>query len=210
MHGIEVVLVASGAAALAAAADTDLVLLDLGLPDLDGLEVLRRLRADSDVPVIVVSARESELDRVMGFEVGADDYVAKPFSLRELVGRIRAVARRSSGSGAVAAAETMTVLDELVIDRRSHRVTVCGATVELTPREFDLLSVLARDAGATITRERLMDEVWDTNWFGSTKTLDVHVGQLRRKLGRPEWIETVRGVGFRLVAGGAGRPPAAG
>ena len=195
-EGLDVVRASTGAEALAA--DTpDLVLLDLRLPDIDGFTVCRELRARSEVPIIVVSARGEEVDRVVGLELGADDYVVKPFGLRELVARIRAVMRRSGGRPDTA--------DEIVagavrIDLRAHRVTVRGTEVQLTAKEFDLLTVLARDAGAIVDRERILREVWQTTWYGSSKTVDVHVAALRRKLGDPALIETVRGIGLRLVA----------
>lgn len=194
-HGFDPTHVADGRSALARAAEADLVLLDLGLPDLDGAEVCRRLRDATGVPVIVVSARSDEVDRVLLLEMGADDYVVKPFGLRELVARIRAVARRAGGVDA----PTETVIGDLVVDRRAHRVLVGDRPVELTPKEFDLLAHLASDPGAAMTRRDILEEVWDPNWYGSPKTLDVHVASLRRKLGHPEWIEAVRGVGFRLV-----------
>jgi DNA-binding response OmpR family regulator len=188
--------VATGGAALSADA-VDLVLLDLGLPDLDGLEVCRQLRARSNVPVIVITARGEELDRVLGLELGADDYLVKPFGFRELMARIRAVTRRAGS--AAPAAPTVRVGD-LEVDLRARRVTVAGAEVELTRKEFDLLAMLAADPGALRTRQEILEEVWDAHWYGPTKTLDVHVATLRKKLGDPALIETVRGVGFRLRA----------
>ncbi|HEY7068620.1 MAG TPA: response regulator transcription factor, partial [Acidimicrobiales bacterium] len=171
----------------------DVVLLDLGLPDLDGYEVCRRLRAHSSVPIIVVTARGDEGDRVIGLELGADDYVVKPFGLRELVARVRAVSRR-----AVAEPVGPQRVGALEVDRRARRVSVEGREVALALKEFDLLALLADDPGAVVSRAQIMDEVWDPHWYGPTKTLDVHVASLRRKLGDPRWIETVRGVGFRL------------
>ena len=200
--GFRVTHAPDGAAALAADA-VDLVLLDLGLPDLDGTEVCRRLRARGDVPIIIVSARDDEVDRVVGLELGADDYVVKPFGLRELVARIRAVLRRrgpsagpsvSDGDDAAAA----TTVGDLVVDRRTRRVTVAGTEVHLTPKEFDLLAALADDPGAVRSRTGLLDDVWEGDWYGSTRTLDAHVAALRRKVGADR-IETVRGVGFRLA-----------
>lgn len=199
-EGFEVDRVADGAGALAHAG-ADLVLLDLHLPDLDGFEVCRRLRTTSAVPIIVVSARGEEIDRVLGLELGADDYVVKPFGLRELVARIRAVTRRAVGGTAdVAANGTPQHIGDLELDRRTHRVAVGGAEVDLTPKEFALLALLADDPGAIRTRGEIIDSVWDPHWYGPTKTLDVHVASLRKKLGDPGWIETVRGVGFRLRA----------
>ena len=195
-EGYEPQRVATGHDALEQAAEVDLVLLDLGLPDIDGYEVCRRIRARSDVPVIVVTARGDEVDRVVGLELGADDYLVKPFGFRELVARIRAVTRRITPS----TAETpVTTIADLVVDRRARRVTMAGAEIELTRKEFDLLASLADDPGATRTRDQIMEEVWDAHWYGPTKTLDVHIAALRRKLGEPELIETIRGVGFRLA-----------
>lgn len=195
-EGYEPEWVATGRDALERAADVDLVLLDLGLPDIDGYEVCRRIRARSDVPVIVVTARGDEVDRVVGLELGADDYLVKPFGFRELVARIRAVTRRITPSTAEA---PVTTIGDLVVDRRARRVTMAGAEIELTRKEFDLLASLADDPGATRTRDQIMEEVWDAHWYGPTKTLDVHIAALRRKLGEPELIETIRGVGFRLA-----------
>ncbi|MFC4071777.1 response regulator transcription factor [Actinoplanes subglobosus] len=200
-YGFEVEWVTDGRSALAAP-PCDLVLLDLGLPDTDGLDVCRELRARGSVPIIVISARSEEVDRVVGLELGADDYVSKPFGMREVIARIRAVLRRSAGSGADSgpAATDGTLPDRLVIDRWSRRVLRDGAEVALTPREYDLLAFLATEPGRLFTREQIMESVWATSWFGATKTLDVHVGALRRKLGEAIALETVRGVGFRLVA----------
>ena len=194
-EGFDVVRVATGAEALAAA-EPDIVLLDLRLPDLDGFEVCRELRARSDVPIIVVTARGEEIDRVVGLELGADDYVVKPFGLRELIARIRAVTRRT---GTRTEATGDLVAGPVRIDLRAHRVTVNEVEVQLTAKEFDLLALLARDAGAVVERERILREVWHTTWYGSSKTVDVHVAALRRKLGDPALIETVRGIGLRLV-----------
>jgi two-component system, OmpR family, response regulator RegX3 len=173
------------------------VLLDLGLPDVDGFELCRRLRAESDVPIIVVTARGEEADRVVGLELGADDYIVKPFGFRELVARIRAVSRRLQHGGVEVASVRV---DDLEIDPRTRRVTLAGEEIPLTPKEFDLLALLADDPGAVWSRTRILEEVWEPHWYGPTKTLDVHVASLRKKLGDPGWIETVRGVGFRLRA----------
>ncbi len=194
-EGFEVDLVEEGRAALEAPS-ADLVLLDLGLPDLDGRVVCRELRARSTVPIIVVTARGDELDRVMLLELGADDYVIKPFGFRELVARVRAVLRRTEPLEPTPAAEV--TWDGMWIDRRTRSVTVDGVGVDLTPKEFDLLAELAVDPGAVITREHLISRVWDENFWGSTKTLDVHVASIRKKIG-PHRIETVRGVGFALA-----------
>jgi two-component system response regulator RegX3 len=193
-EGFDVSRVATGEAALEASS-ADLVLLDLRLPDLDGLDVCRRLRERSRVPIIVLTARGEEADRVVGLELGADDYVVKPYGLRELIARIRAVMRRTSSVGNPGGP---LQVGELEVDERARRATLGGRELELTPKEFDLLAALARDPGAALSRQRLLAEVWETSWYGSSKTIDVHVAALRRKLGDPSWIETVRGIGFRL------------
>jgi len=190
----------------------DLVLLDVMLPDGSGYDVCRELRRSSEVPIIMLTARGEETDRVVGLELGADDYVVKPFSAREVVARIRAVLRRSGGGGAREESGPLAI-GELRLDPDRRSVTLDGADLDLTRREFELLELLMREAGSVVTRERLIDEVWDVNWFGSTKTLDVHVSSLRRKLGEdsasPRFIHTVRGVGFRLAGAdelGDGQP----
>jgi two-component system, OmpR family, response regulator RegX3 len=193
-EGYDVSRVGTGADALRAS-PADLVLLDLRLPDIDGFDVCRRLRERSRVPIIVLTARGEEADRVAGLELGADDYVVKPYGLRELIARIRAVTRRAASFGG---GEGPLRAGELEVDERSRRATVDGRTLDLTPKEFELLAALARDPGAAVSRQRLLAEVWQTSWYGSSKTIDVHVAALRRKLGDPGWIETVRGVGFRL------------
>jgi DNA-binding response OmpR family regulator len=196
-EGFTVARVATGAAALGAG-ESDLVLLDLGLPDLDGREVCRRLRARTGVPIIVVTARSDELDRVLLLELGADDYVVKPFGFRELVARIRAVQRRT-GPGPARGEDTQQGLGRLVIDRAARRVWLAGEELDLTPKEFDLLAYLAEEPSRVRTREDIIARVWDEHWWGSTKTLDVHVASLRRKLGDAHgWITTLRGVGYRL------------
>ncbi|MBM3672425.1 MAG: response regulator transcription factor [Actinobacteria bacterium] len=183
----------------------EVILLDLGLPDIDGFELCRELRQLTDVPVIVVTARGDEVDRVVGLELGADDYVVKPFGLRELVARIRAVSRRSSNAPISNGSEDLDHDARLVVDRRTREVVVDGRDVALTPKEFDLLALLAEDPGAVCSRQRILDEVWDPHWYGPTKTLDVHVSSLRRKLGDPALVETIRGVGYRLQEGSAAR-----
>jgi two-component system response regulator RegX3 len=181
--------------------EADLVLLDLGLPDLDGRVVCRELRARSAVPIIVVTARGDELDRVTLLELGADDYVVKPFGFRELVARIGAVLRRASTAGPNAGAamvDAVVQCGDLQIDRRTRRVNIASTVASLTPKEYDLLAYLAADLGAVRTRDEIMRDVWDENWWGSTKTLDVHIASLRKKIGA-ERIETIRGVGFALA-----------
>jgi len=187
--------VATGADALANLDRTDLVLLDLGLPDMDGSEVCRRVRAESAVPIIIVTARGDESERVLGLELGADDYIVKPFGLRELIARVRAVGRRS---GSMLEVERPQRIGPVEIDRRTRRVAVDGVEVVLSPKEFDLLSLLGEDPGAVVSRQQIMDEVWDPHWYGPTKTLDVHIASLRKKLGDASLIETVHSVGFRL------------
>ena len=199
-EGFETERVSTGAAALSARAP-DLVLLDLGLPDMDGYEVCRSLRSRSSVPILVVTARGEEVDRVVGLELGADDYIVKPFGFRELVARVRAVLRRSGdggNGGGGGNGDSVQVLGDLVVDRRTRRVLVAGEEIVLSPKEFDLLALLAVDPGAVVTRQTILEEVWDPHWYGPTKTVDVHVASLRRKLGHPEWVETVRRVGLRL------------
>jgi DNA-binding response OmpR family regulator len=193
-EGFVVTRVASGAEALSAPI-ADLVLLDLGLPDMDGYAVCQQMRAGSSVPILVVSARGAEVDRVVGLELGADDYIVKPFGIRELVARIRAVMRRMSD---VAPSEQIQVLGALTLDRRARRVLVQGVEVQLSPKEFDLLALLAVDPGAVVSRQTILEQVWDPHWYGPTKTVDVHVASLRRKLGHPDWVETVRRIGLRL------------
>jgi two-component system response regulator RegX3 len=181
----------------------DLVLLDVMLPDGSGFDVCRELRARSRVPIIMLTARGEEADRVAGLELGADDYVVKPFSARELVARVRAVLRRAAESGE-RKIEGATEIGDVRIDPGRRSVSFRGEELELSRKEFDLMRLLIENAGSVVTRERLIDEVWDTNWFGSTKTLDVHVSGLRKKLdddpGSPRYIHTVRGVGFRFSA----------
>src|SRR5947209_17953328 len=168
--GFDVDRVATGADALSAG-PTDVVLLDLGLPDIDGMDVCRRLRERSAVPILVVTARDEEADRVIGLELGADDYIVKPFGLRELVARIRAVWRRvSAGTDAVATQS----IGRLVIDRRTRRVFVADDEISLTPKEFDLLALLAEDPGAVVRRQDILEDVWAAHWYGPTKPLDVH------------------------------------
>lgn len=198
--GHEVHWVRTGADALAAVATDafDVVVLDLGLPDIDGIEVCQRLRrTDRDLPILVLTARSEELDAIVGLDAGADDYVTKPFRIGELLARIRAQVRRRS--------ETTMNAGDVRIDLAARRAWRDDAELDLTAKEFDLLAMLVREAGAVVSRERIMAQVWDEHWFGSTKTLDVHVSWLRRKLGddpaAPRYISTVRSVGFRFEQG---------
>jgi DNA-binding response OmpR family regulator len=193
-EGFQVDRVATGRDALAAE-PADLVLLDLRLPDLDGTDVCRELRSRSDVPIIVVTARGQEIDRVLGLELGADDYVVKPFGFRELLARIRAVMRRARPR----LEARVYRAGRLVIDVDARRAFVDDIELSLTTKEFDLLTLLAADSGNVVPRDRILREVWNTDSYGSTKTVDVHVSSLRQKLGDRRWIETVRGVGLRLA-----------
>jgi two-component system, OmpR family, response regulator RegX3 len=202
-EGFEAVVAETAAEALQLADQIDpaLVLLDLMLPDGDGRDVCRELRRRSDRPIIMLTARGTETDRIVGLELGADDYVVKPFSGPEVIARIRAVLRRSNSGGQE---ERLLRVGELEMDLASRRVTSAGTELELSRKEFDLLAALMSRAGKVVRREELMSEVWDENWFGSTKTLDTHIGWLRRKLSgdpdSPDYIHTVRGVGFRFAA----------
>jgi DNA-binding response OmpR family regulator len=180
----------------------DLVLLDIGLPDGSGLDVCRELRRESQVPIIMLTARGSEADRVAGLELGADDYVVKPFSAREVTARVRAVLRRAHPSPGDGAAEELEI-GGITLDPARHEVMLDGEPLELSRKEFDLLQTLMVEAGSVVTRDSLIERVWDMNWFGSTKTLDVHISGLRKKLGddpkKPRYIHTVRGIGFRFT-----------
>jgi len=203
--GFEPVTARTGREALALASrlDLDLVLLDLNLPDTDGRDVARELRRRSDTPIVMLTARGTEMDRIVGLELGADDYVVKPFSGPEVIARIRAVLRRTRQSAPKAPAEPVTI-GGLTVDFGARRATLDGSELQLSRKEFDVLAELVRNAGQVVSREDLMGRVWDENWFGSTKTLDTHVGWLRRKLGddpaAPRYLHTVRGVGFRFSA----------
>ncbi|WP_405536049.1 response regulator transcription factor [Streptomyces sp. NBC_00075] len=196
-YGFEVAWVSTGGAALGHTEPYDVVLLDLGLPDTDGLDVCRALRERGDVPIIVISARSDETDRVVGLELGADDYVSKPFGVREVIARIRAVMRRVQPR-TTAESGPDRYGTRLTIDRKAARVRLDGEEIALAPKEYDLLAFLTEEPGALMSREQIMEAVWDANWFGPTKTLDVHVAALRRKLKGAITIEAVRGVGFRL------------
>ena len=200
-EGFSVDHAGTGAAALAATG-YDMVLLDLGLPDMDGRDVCRQLRTRTSAPIIMLTARAEEFDRVLGLELGADDYITKPFSFRELVARIRAVGRRTVDAPTEGAALDEPVaaqrIGPLSVDPRTRRVYIDGDEVLLTAKEFDLLAFLATDVGAVRTRTEILENVWDAHWYGPTKTVDAHVASLRKKLGSHEWIQAVRGVGFRL------------
>ena len=173
-----------------------LVVLDLGLPGIDGFEVCRQIRAQSKVPIVMLTARDEEPDRVAGLELGADDYVAKPFSPRELAARIKAILRRVEQRGD----DAVLTGRGIVLRRDSHDVTVGGVAIELTSKEFDLLACFLEHPGIVLSREKLLDLVWGMTYPGGTRTVDVHVAQLRRKLGDPDSIRTVRGSGYKLTA----------
>jgi DNA-binding response OmpR family regulator len=173
-----------------------LVVLDVGLPGIDGFEVCRQMRAWSKVPIVMLTARDEEPDRVAGFELGADDYVPKPFSPRELAARIKAILRRAEHRSQ----DEVLAAGEIVVRRDSHEVTVGGDDVELTNKEFDLLACFLEHRGIVLSRERLLDLVWGVSYPGGTRTVDMHVAQLRRKLQAPEAIRTVRGAGYKLQA----------
>ena len=204
--GYAVVRVATGNDALRVAAQgVAAVVLDLGLPDIDGVEVCRRLRdVAPGAPVLMLTARTSEADVVVGLDAGADDYVTKPFRLAELLARLRALLRRTAGEPGRSAHRVVAAQD-VRVDLDARRAWVGERELDLTPKEFDLLALLVTEAGTVVDRERIMRDVWDTNWFGSTKTLDMHVSWLRRKLGddanHPRYLTTVRGVGLRFDAG---------
>ena len=174
--------------------DPSIVVLDVGLPDIDGFEVCRRLRQSSRLPILFLTARDDEVDRIVGLELGADDYVTKPFSPRELVARVRAILRRIQPD-----AQPVVEVGDVVLDRRRRTVTVDGRTVTLRTLEFDLLALLAEDPGRAVTRDEILRRVWGTTFPGGTRTVDVHVSQVRKKLDRPDLIATVRGTGYRIV-----------
>ena len=196
--GFRVVWAARGVDGLLALEQNEvrLAILDLQLPDADGLDLCRAIRSRSRLPIVILTARDEEVDRVTGLELGADDYVAKPFSPRELVARVRAVLRRAEPD-----ADDETVeLGDVLVDRGGRSVSVDGTPVELTGKEFDLLAYLIDHTGLVLSRERLLDRVWGLTFPGGTRTVDVHVAQLRKKLGRPELIRTIRGAGYKAVA----------
>ena len=193
--GFTVVWLRSGEEALLelASQKIDLVLLDIGLPGIDGFEVCRRVRARSQVPILMLTARDEESDRIAGFELGADDYVSKPFSPRELMARVHAILRR----GRQTKYEPVLRLGDVELRRSERTVLVNEREVRLTGKEFDLLAVLIENAGHVLSRERLLDEVWGMTYPGDTRTVDVHIAQLRRKLGLYDLILTVRGAGYK-------------
>ena len=195
----KVVWASNGADALAALDrhQIRMVILDIGLPDIDGFEVCRRIRKRSQVPILMLTARDEEPDRVAGLELGADDYISKPFSPRELVARMKAVMRRVEPQPT----DDKVMLGDVVLDRASREVTVAGELIDLRSKEFDLLAYLMDNRGIVVSRDQLLDRVWGLEFAAGTRTVDVHVAQVRAKLGRPELIRTVRGSGYKAVAG---------
>jgi DNA-binding response OmpR family regulator len=196
-EGFRVLKAATGEDGLAAAKRERprLVVLDVGLPGIDGLEVCKRLQADGNVPVIFLTARDSEIDRILGLEIGADDYLTKPFSPRELVARVKAILRRTDGP---AAAPDVIEVGGAVVDLGRREVTANGAVVDFTAKEFELLRYLAEHRGRALSRQQILDGVWGYGWYGDARTVDVHVAQVRKKLGDAVAITTVRGIGYRL------------
>ena len=196
-NGYRVVWVRTGEEGLAELGrhQVRIVILDIRLPGIDGFDVARTIRTRSDVPILMLTARDEEPDRVAGLELGADDYLTKPFSPRELVARMKAVLRRTDGRGA----EEVLTLADVELNRNAREVVVDGQVVELTTKEFDLLATLLENPGIVVSRDQLLDRVWGMTYPGGTRTVDVHVAQLRRKLGRPELIRTVRGAGYKTV-----------
>jgi DNA-binding response OmpR family regulator len=172
-----------------------IVVLDIGLPDIDGFEVCRQIRSRSSVPILMLTARDDEIDRVAGLEVGADDYVGKPFSPRELVARIKAILRRTDGEGP----QERLVLGDIELNAAAREVKVAGRAVDLRAKEFDLLAFLMENRGVVVSRDTLLDRVWGMEYAGGSRTVDVHVAQLRSKLGRPNLIRTIRGAGYKAV-----------
>ena len=173
-----------------------IVLLDIGLPGIDGFDVCRQMRARSSVPILMLTARDEEPDRIVGLEVGADDYLTKPFSPRELVARMKAILRRSEPQEG---REKTIALGDVLLDRESHDVTVAGRLVDLTAKEFDLLAYFMANPGVVVSRDLLLERVWGQEYPGGTRTVDVHVAQVRRKLDRPDLIRTLRGTGYKAV-----------
>ncbi len=207
-HGMTTTRLSRGRGAVDHLVGVDVVLLDLGLPDIDGVDVCRAIRAVSEVPVIVVSARGEVDDRILGLHSGADDYLVKPYDIGELVARVHAVYRRrrvATSTGGNGPGDVV-VMDEVSVDLKRHTVTVAGRAVTLTRKEFQVLALLASSGGAVCTRSRIVAEVWGRSWAGANRTLDVHVATLRTKLGRADLVHTVRGVGYRLGAAADAAP----
>jgi len=203
-EGYRVLKAGTGGAGLAAVRDHHprLVVLDVGLPDIDGLEVCKRLRQTSNIPVVFLTARDGEVDRILGLELGGDDYVTKPFSPAELVARVKAVLRRADG----APPPEVIQVGALVVDLGRREVLVDDRAVEVTTKEFDLLRFLAERPGLALSRQQILDGVWGYDWFGDARTVDVHIAQIRKKVGDAVTITTVRGVGYRLETPRPARP----
>jgi two-component system, OmpR family, alkaline phosphatase synthesis response regulator PhoP len=199
-EGYEVLTAADGNAGLKAAQTfkPDLIILDLMLPGIDGIELLTRLRRESDVYVIMLTAKTEETDKVIGLSVGADDYVTKPFSPRELVARVKAALRRLKTGAGTGAERSVLSFKHVHIDAGAHTVSVDNMPVELTSIEFDLLYALAENHGRVLSREQLLEKIWGGEYFGEMRVVDVHLGHVRQKLGNESWITTVRGVGYRF------------
>ena len=198
--GYATVRASDGAAALALlGADTEVVLLDLGLPDIDGVDLCRRIRGRSEVPIVIVTARSQVAERIRGLRAGADDFVVKPYDVHELLARIEAVTRRSRPIRPESEAVVLLQDGAVRIDLVGRQVLIDSAAIELTRKEFDIVAVLARYPGVAVPKERLIREVWNTDWRGFGHSLEVHVGAIRRKSGAHRLIETVRGVGYRLA-----------
>lgn len=198
-HGMSMDRLSHGRNVTAHLNGVDVVLLDLGLPDIDGVDVCRRIREHSDLPIIIVSARGEVEDRILGLHCGADDYLVKPYDVGELVARVETVYRRRRAASHAGVPDVVEV-DGVRLDLSRHTVTVAGREVTLSRKEFQVLALLATAGGAVCTRNRIVAEVWGRSWSGANRTLDVHVATLRTKLGRPELVQTVRGVGYRLGA----------
>jgi two-component system response regulator RegX3 len=203
-EGFEVVIAVDGREALAKFAESkpDIILLDVMIPEISGTEVCRTIRATSDVPIIMVTAKDAEIDRVVGLELGADDYVTKPYSSRELVARIKAVMRRRTGEPFNNGDDGVLIVGKIRVDLDKHMVTVDGKSIQLPLKEFFLLEFLMRNAGKVMTRNQLIDRVWGSDYYGDTKTLDVHIKRLRAKIEEdstdPRIIQTIRGLGYKL------------
>ena len=204
-HGMTTTRLDHGRGAVEHLDGADVVLLDLGLPDIDGMDVCRAIREVSEIPVLVVTARGEIDDRILGLDSGADDYLVKPYDIGELLARVHAVYRRRrvpAGPGGERPGEDTVEVGDVRVDLDRHLVVVDGETVTLTRKEFQVLGMLARADGAVCTRNQIVAEVWGRSWAGANRTLDVHVATLRTKLGRPELVQTVRGVGYRFATGG--------